>query len=158
MASEIVAEVAQIPDPEVPVITIADLGILRSAEVVGDELQVVITPTYSGCPAMEAIRDRIAHVARTHHLTAVVTHQLTPEWTTDWMTEEGREALRHFGIAPPGQRPQQSVGLSLTIRQVECPQCGSAATEELSRFSGTSCKALRRCLACREPFEEFKAI
>jgi ring-1,2-phenylacetyl-CoA epoxidase subunit PaaD len=152
-------EVARIPDPEVPVITIADLGILRSAEISGGVLEVVITPTYSGCPAMDVIRDRIEHVARTRGLAARVTHQLSPAWTTDWMTEAGRKALQRFGIAPPGPR-QTGVPtmLTLSVRTVTCPQCGSDDTEELSRFSGTACKALRRCHTCREPFEEFKAI
>lgn len=157
-APSVVREVAHIPDPEVPVITIEDLGILRSAEVVDGTLEVVITPTYSGCPAMDAIRARIEHVARTHGLTARVTHRLSPAWTTDWMTDQGREALERFGIAPPGTRSDEPVSLSLSVRRVTCPQCGSDATEELSRFSGTACKALRRCLSCREPFEEFKAI
>lgn len=155
---DVLGQVARIPDPEVPVITIADLGILRSAVVRDGVLDVVITPTYSGCPAMDAIRDRIEHVARTHGLTAQVSHRLTPAWTTDWMTDEGREALRRFGIAPPGARADRPVSVALSVRRVTCPQCGSDNTEELSRFSGTACKALRRCVACREPFEEFKAI
>lgn len=157
--ADVLGQVAQIPDPEVPVITIADLGILRSAEVIDGVLDVVITPTYSGCPAMEAIRDRIEHVARQHGLQARVTHRLTPSWTTDWMTERGREALRDFGIAPPGERTSGGpTVVALSVRRVVCPQCGSTDTEELSRFSGTACKALRRCRSCREPFEEFKAI
>lgn len=158
LSSTVLDEVAQIPDPEVPVITIADLGILRSASVVDGVLEVVITPTYSGCPAMDAIRSRIEHVGRSHGLPVDVRHRLSPEWTTDWMTDEGRDALRRFGIAPPGERVEGSVGVTITRRQVACPQCGSADTEELSRFSGTACKALRRCRACLEPFEEFKAL
>lgn len=157
------AAIASIPDPEVPVITIEDLGILR--EVLVDErartVSVLITPTYSGCPAMDAIRQHIEHVARREGYAATVQTRLTPAWTTDWMSATGRDKLREFGIAPPGQRPQlapQSVGLSLTVRQVTCPLCGSVDTQEISRFGSTACKSLRRCNECREPFDEFKAI
>lgn len=157
------AAIAAIPDPEVPVITIEDLGILR--EVLVDKqartVDVVITPTYSGCPAMDAIRDHIEHVARREGYSAAVQTRLSPAWTTDWMSETGRDKLREFGIAPPGRRsdvvPQQ-VGVSLTVRRVTCPLCGSTDTQEISRFGSTSCKALRRCNECREPFDEFKTI
>ena len=155
--------IADVPDPEVPVVTIDDLGILR--EVTVDEaehlVQVVITPTYSGCPAMDAIRVRIEHVAAREGYTASVTTRLAPVWTTDWMSEEGRAKLAEFGIAPPGERPAPAlgpVGVGLSVRQVACPRCGSSATEEVARFGSTACKALRRCTACGEPFDEFKAI
>lgn len=165
------AAIASIPDPEVPVITIADLGILR--EVLVDEtartVNVLITPTYSGCPAMDAIRQHIEHVARRDGYVATVKTRLSPAWTTDWMSETGREKLRRFGIAPPGQRSDQRsdqsadlvsqpVGVSLTVRRVTCPLCGSPDTEEISRFGSTACKALRRCNECHEPFDEFKTI
>jgi len=147
-------------DPEIPVITIDDLGIVRDVELVGDDLvRVTITPTYSGCPAMEAIAQQIRLVAERHGRRAEVVTRLSPPWTTDWMSEEGREALRRFGIAPPtGTRPAGPVTVSLSVRRVTCPHCGSEDTEELARFGSTACKALRRCRACREPFEEFKAI
>ncbi len=155
--------IASIPDPEVPVITIEDLGILR--EVLVDEhartVDVLITPTYSGCPAMDAIRQRIEHVARLEGYAASVQTRLSPAWTTDWMSAAGRDKLRRFGIAPPGQRSEvvpHPVGVSLTIRRVACPLCGSADTQEISRFGSTACKALRRCNECREPFDEFKTI
>ena len=154
--------IADVPDPEVPVVTIEDLGILR--EVTVDEVEhlvrVVITPTYSGCPAMDAIRVRIEHVAAREGYTASVTTRLAPAWTTDWMSEEGRAKLAEFGIAPPGQRAVAAgpVGVGLSLRQVACPHCGSKDTEEISRFGSTACKALRRCTACGEPFDEFKAI
>jgi ring-1,2-phenylacetyl-CoA epoxidase subunit PaaD len=169
------AAIASIPDPEVPVITIADLGILR--EVLVDDtartVNVLITPTYSGCPAMDAIRQHIEHVARRDGYVATVQTRLSPAWTTDWMSETGREKLRRFGIAPPGQRSDQRsvqpsdqrsdlvsqpVGVSLTVRRVTCPLCGSPDTEEISRFGSTACKALRRCNECHEPFDEFKTI
>lgn len=155
--------IAAIPDPEVPVITIEDLGILR--EVLVDEkartVTVLITPTYSGCPAMDAIRQHIEHVARRRGFVASVRTRLRPAWTTDWMSAAGRVKLREFGIAPPGQRSEvvsQPVGLSLKARRVTCPLCGSADTQEISRFGSTACKALRRCNQCHEPFDEFKTI
>lgn len=157
------AAIAAIPDPEVPVVTIEDLGILR--EVLVDEqartVTVLITPTYSGCPAMDAIRQRIEHVARREGYAASVQTRLSPAWTTDWMSAAGRDKLREFGIAPPGQRSDavpHPIGVSLTVRRVTCPLCGSVDTEEISRFGSTACKALRRCNECREPFDEFKTI
>jgi ring-1,2-phenylacetyl-CoA epoxidase subunit PaaD len=157
------AAIAAIPDPEVPVLTIEDLGILR--EVLVDEharkVTVLITPTYSGCPAIEAIRQHIEHVARRRGYAASVRTRLSPAWTTDWMSAAGRDKLMEFGIAPPGQRSevvQQPVRLSLKVRQVACPLCGSINTQEISRFGSTACKALRRCNECREPFDEFKTI
>ncbi|AKU19074.1 phenylacetate-CoA oxygenase [Luteipulveratus mongoliensis] len=155
---DVLAAVRAIPDPEVPVITIDDLGILRSVDLDGDRLRVVITPTYSGCPAMEAIRANIQRVAADHGYEADVSMQLSPAWTTDWMSADGRDALARFGIAPPHVLKDGPVAVGLSVRQVTCPLCGSTDTEELSRFGSTSCKALRRCVSCREPFEEFKAL
>ena len=159
--SAVAQAISQIPDPEVPVISIADLGILRDVAV--DEGQrsivVTITPTYSGCPAMEAIRSRIEHEAAAHGFAAEVRTQLSPAWTTDWMTESGKEALRRFGIAPPGPaRAAGPVTVRLSRHVVTCPHCGSEDTTEISHFGSTACKALRRCNACREPFDEFKAL
>ena len=158
-AAEIEQLIRDIPDPEIPVISIDDLGIVRSVEVEDDLVRVTITPTYSGCPAVQAITDQIDWTVRRHGRQAEVQTTLSPAWTTDWMSERGRESLRRFGIAPPtGTRPAGPVPVGLSVRQVACPTCGSTDTEELSRFGSTACKALRRCLACREPFEEFKAI
>jgi ring-1,2-phenylacetyl-CoA epoxidase subunit PaaD len=159
--------VADVLDPEVPVVTIEDLGILRKAEVdeAARHVAVTITPTYSGCPAMDAIEGRIRHAAAKAGYTCDVVSVLSPAWTTDWMTDRGRDRLREFGIAPPvrgaSALPSAAggpVALTLQRRQVCCPRCGSAETEELARFGSTACKALRRCLACREPFDEFKAL
>jgi len=143
--------------------TIDDLGILR--EVVVDEqartVTVLITPTYSGCPAIDAIRQHIEHAAARLGYVASVRTRLSPAWTTDWMSAAGCDKLREFGIAPPGKRSEvipQPVGLHLMARRVTCPLCGSADTQEISRFGSTACKALRRCNACREPFDEFKTI
>jgi len=125
-------------------------------------VRVTITPTYSGCPAMRAIADAIEVTVRRRGHTANVVTRLSPAWTTDWMSEGGKESLRRFGIAPPTGRAavghEGPVAIDLRVRSVTCPQCGSDQTEELARFGATACKALRRCLMCREPFEEFKAI
>ena len=156
--------ISWIPDPEVPVISIADLGILRSVEVDEKAHRVVatITPTYSGCPAMEAIADRIRWEADSRGYTVDVRTRLAPAWTTDWMTDEGRAALERFGIAPPGRVQDDGtrgpVPVQLTVHVVACPHCGSADTTEVAHFGSTACKALRRCNACLEPFDEFKAL
>jgi ring-1,2-phenylacetyl-CoA epoxidase subunit PaaD len=151
--------IRDIPDPEIPVISIDDLGIVRSIKIEGDLVRVTITPTYSGCPAVQAITDQIEWTVRQRGLVPEVRTVLSPAWTTDWMSEAGRDSLRRFGIAPPtGTRAVGPVSVGLTVRQVACPSCGSSDTEELSRFGSTACKSLRRCRSCREPFEEFKAI
>jgi ring-1,2-phenylacetyl-CoA epoxidase subunit PaaD len=162
--SAVAEAISRIPDPEVPVISIADLGILRSVEVdeAAHTVVVTITPTYSGCPAMEAIASRITFEADTRGYAADVRTQLSPAWTTDWMTDEGKAALHRFGIAPPGPAPagesRGPVALTLSRHVVACPRCGSADTTEIAHFGSTACKALRRCNACLEPFDEFKAI
>jgi len=159
------AAVAAIPDPELPMLTIADLGILRDLRVRDSRVEVDITPTYSGCPAMEAIRAEIEAVLRREGAGAVAVRiVLAPAWSTDWISEQGRRRLAAAGIAPPGPaaRPQRpAVGghvALLPVREaVACPRCGSRATEELSRFGSTACKSLHRCRDCAEPFEHFKA-
>ena len=166
-ADDVRAVLATLHDPEVPVITLADLGVLRDVQVAGGHVVVTVTPTYSGCPAMDEIRaDVVATLAR-HGCTDVeVRTVLSPAWTTDWMTPAGRDALRSYGIAPPlraaGSGPvgRGPVDLGLPVRRGQerpaCPQCDSTDTEELTRFGSTSCKALWRCRACREPFDHFK--
>ncbi|MCW2665784.1 MAG: paaD [Frankiales bacterium] len=141
---------ATVTDPELPVLTLEDLGVLREVSVDGDEVTVTVTPTYSGCPAMDEIRADITAALAQHGYRATVRTVLSPAWTTDWMSEDGKRKLREFGIAPPGPVLLQ-IG-----RRVSCPQCGSADTEEMARFSSTSCKAMWRCRSCREPFERFK--
>ena len=156
--------VRAIPDPEIPVITLDDLGMIRAVEVdePGGEIVVRLTPTYSGCPAMEAIAAEIESVARRHGYTARVQTVLSPPWSTDWISTRGRMALRNFGIAPPAEvghpRTTGPVDVGLAVRQVACPRCGSLDTEELAAFGSTACKALRRCRDCREPFDEFKPL
>lgn len=147
--------VASVADPEIPVLTIADLGVLRDVVFDGDHVEVTITPTYSGCPAMNmiALEIELALERAGFHQPNVRT-VLSPAWTTDWMTEEGREKLRAYGIAPP--QASSSRRALFGEQAVACPQCGSDKTELLSEFGSTSCKALWRCQTCREPFDYFK--
>ncbi len=150
---------ARVTDPEIPVITIEDLGILRDVQVEGERVVVTITPTYSGCPAMAEIT---ADVRRALAPTEVeVRTTLSPAWTTDWMSEAGKDKLRAYGIAPPTHRVAGPVPVTLGRRGTDlvlaCPLCGSTDTEQLSAFGSTSCKSLWRCRACREPFDHFKA-
>jgi ring-1,2-phenylacetyl-CoA epoxidase subunit PaaD len=146
---------ATVVDPEVPVLTIADLGVLRAASVTDAGVVVEITPTYSGCPAVDAIRDDIVAVLTGAGYAPVsVRVVLTPAWTTDWMSAAGKRKLEEFGIAPPtGTRSAGPVSLGLGLR---CPHCGSLHTRQLSRFGSTSCKALYVCQRCQEPFDFFK--
>ncbi len=155
--ARILEAVGEVADPEVPVLTIADLGVLRGVRREGDEVVVTITPTYSGCPAMDVIRQEVELTLQALHVNGRVETVLSPAWTTDWMSEEGKAKLVEYGIAPPTGRHavEGPVPLSLTIR---CPLCGSPDTTELSRFGSTSCKSLWRCNSCREPFDHFKAI
>ena len=151
LAEEARGAAASVPDPELPMVTIEDLGILREVEIRDDVVHVTITPTYAGCPATEAIRaDVEAAVHEALPGCAVVVHTaLAPAWSTDDLTEAGRRKLAEAGIAPPGS----TTALTLTVR---CPHCGSPDTRELSRFGSTACKALWVCTACREPFDSFK--
>ena len=145
---------AGVTDPEIPVVTIEDLGILRDVRVDGEHITVTITPTYSGCPAMQEIRADVTTALAARGWTDVeVREVLSPAWTTDWMTERGRSRLQAYGIAPPGHGP---VALTLQTRP-RCPQCDGGQTELLSPFASTSCQSLWRCLVCREPFSQFKA-
>ncbi len=156
---------ATVVDPEIPVLSIADLGILRNVELIDDggflpAVQVTITPTYSGCPAMDAIQADLQRAfADAGYPRTYVKLVLSPAWTTDWMTEAGKQKLAEFGIAPPhgtaDQGGHRSVPLTLGVK---CPQCNSLHTRELSRFGSTSCKSLYVCLDCREPFDYFKVI
>lgn len=147
---------AAVVDPEVPVLTIADLGVLRDVAVDGDRVVVTITPTYSGCPAVDAIGDDLVLALTDAGFAQVdVRRTLTPAWTTDWMTDAGRRRLEEFGIAPPtGRAPAGPIRLALSVR---CPRCGSLDTREVARFGSTSCKALWECRGCLEPFDHFKA-
>jgi ring-1,2-phenylacetyl-CoA epoxidase subunit PaaD len=151
---------AQIPDPEIPVISIVDLGILREVEVINEkEVIVTITPTYSGCPAMRTIEDEIKLLLKNIGFeTITLTTTLTPAWTTDWLSEEAKEKLRKYGISPPEKTSVDKNSLLGRSKKIACPQCGSEQTEMISQFGSTACKALYRCLSCREPFDYFKCI
>ena len=152
------AALADVVDPEIPVLTIEDLGVLRDVAVEDGRVVVTVTPTYSGCPAMDEIRaDVRAALARRGWTDVEVRTTLTPAWTTDWMSDDGRRKLVDYGIAPP-TRTAGPVLVQLGRRpELRCPRCGSGDTEELTRFASTSCKSLWRCLSCREPFDHFKA-
>jgi ring-1,2-phenylacetyl-CoA epoxidase subunit PaaD len=146
-----------VTDPEIPVLSILDLGIVRGVTVVDEKnVEVVITPTYTGCPAMNMIALNIRLELLAHGIEQViVTETLTPAWTTDWMSENGREKLKAYGIAPP-QTQQRKKRLLFEETEVACPQCNSEKTEQIAEFGSTTCKALYRCLDCREPFDYFK--
>jgi ring-1,2-phenylacetyl-CoA epoxidase subunit PaaD len=155
-------------DPEVPVVSICDLGIVRDVQMQGERgLNVVLTPTYSGCPATEMIAAQAKNTLATAGFTPVnLTTTHAPAWTSDWISAEGRDKLRSYGIAPPGPVAQgqdivlrympQGRTLNQSAPALDCPRCGSSNTERLSAFGSTACKALWRCMACKEPFEHFK--
>jgi ring-1,2-phenylacetyl-CoA epoxidase subunit PaaD len=145
-------------DPEVPVLSVMDLGIVRDIGWDGDTCVVTVTPTYSGCPAMGEIRMDIERVLHGKGIASVkVRTRLAPAWTTDWMSESGRRALNAYGIAPPAERAIDVSGIQRRAAPVvACPRCGSRDTRLLSGFGATACKALYRCAACREPFDYFK--
>ena len=153
---------ATVCDPEIPVLTIEDLGILRNVEVTdNNKVIVTITPTYSGCPAMDAIRDDLkAAFAKEGYEDVRVDLVLAPAWTTDWMTEAGKAKLQEYGIAPPSgmSNAARHAGPIRLQMAVKCPQCASLNTKELTRFGSTSCKALYVCQDCKEPFDYFKVL
>ncbi|MFJ3306000.1 1,2-phenylacetyl-CoA epoxidase subunit PaaD [Streptomyces sp. NPDC086549] len=169
LETELLELAGSVPDPELPVLSLQELGVLRAVRLRGaDAVDVDLTPTYTGCPAVEAMSLDIERVLREHGMREVTVRTvLAPAWSTDDITDEGRRKLREFGIAPPRER-RDSGPVALTLGPtrtlpgepdpLHCPHCGSADTELLSRFSSTACKALRRCLDCREPFDHFKEL
>lgn len=145
---------SSVVDPEIPVLTLQDLGVLRDISVTDGEVKVTITPTYTGCPAMETIRADIeSTLAAAGYKQVIVQQNLSPAWSTDWMTQGGREKLRAYGIAPPLNN-----ACGQTDSRIECPQCKSADVKLISEFGSTACKALYQCQDCREPFDYFKCI
>lgn len=147
---------ATLPDPEIPVINIVELGIVRDVDL-HDGVQVVLTPTYSGCPATKMIEDDVLKLLQDHGIDASVRTQLSPAWTTDWITEEARQKLFEYGIAPPEQ-PTGDKDALLGGRPKKCPNCGSADTKLQSQFGSTPCKSLYVCDECAEPFDYFKCL
>ena len=147
----------EVKDPEVPVLSVTDLGIVRSVSTHDDNIEIVITPTYSGCPAMDVIAmDIRLKLIEKGHRHVSVRQQLSPAWTTDWMSEEGKQKLKAFGIAPPNPKQQYCTTEMFRQEAVQCPRCNSYHTELISQFGSTACKALYRCLDCEEAFDYFK--
>ena len=147
----------EVKDPEVPVLSIIDLGIVRDVKVENEKISIIITPTYSGCPAMDVISmDIRLKLIEKGYRNVVIQQQLSPAWTTDWMTSEGKEKLKAFGIAPPNPKQQFCTSEMFREEAIECPRCLSYHTEVISQFSSTACKAMYRCLDCKEAFDYFK--
>ena len=147
----------EVKDPEVPVLSILDLGIVRDVKVDNDKINIIITPTYSGCPAMDVISmDIRLKLIEKGYRQVSIEQRLSPAWTTDWMSEEGRQKLKAFGIAPPNPKQQFCNSEMFKEEAVECPHCNSYHTELISQFSSTACKAMYRCLDCKEAFDYFK--
>ncbi len=160
-ADELALEIlGTVKDPEVPVLSVVELGVVRHVDVAGRAVTVTITPTYSGCPALHAIEQDIESALKAGGFeTVLIRTEYAPAWTTDWMSDPAREKLRAYGIAPPGHvTAQLLVPLGATVRTVSCPFCGSANTSLESEFGPTACKSLHSCLACHQPFEHFKAF
>ena len=158
------AWLGDVADPEIPVISVVDLGIVRGVAFDGDTCVVTITPTYSGCPAMQVIAESVQEALHGHGVDSVrLVNQLSPAWTTDWMSDAGKAALTGYGIAPPAQQVIDISGLHAGVKRraepllvITCPNCGSTHTQLTSQFGSTPCKALYKCLDCREPFDYFK--
>jgi len=156
---KILSLISEIPDPEIPVITISELGVIRDVIVNGDAVEVKITPTYSGCPAMKQMEDDIKSVLKKNGIENLkITTVYSPAWTTDWIGEEAREKLRVYGIAPPEKTTEDKSWLTGKSKVVCCPRCKSSNTKLISQFGSTACKALYQCQDCLEPFDYFKCI
>jgi ring-1,2-phenylacetyl-CoA epoxidase subunit PaaD len=147
----------EVKDPEVPVLSVVDLGIVRSVKTSDEKIDIVITPTYSGCPAMDVINmDIRLKLIENGFRNITIQQQLSPAWTTDWMSEEGKKKLKAFGIAPPNPKQQFCTSEMFQQEAVQCPRCNSWHTELISQFASTACKSMYRCLDCKEAFDHFK--
>jgi ring-1,2-phenylacetyl-CoA epoxidase subunit PaaD len=156
---QIFSLLSEIPDPEIPVISIEELGILRDVIIEGESCKIIITPTYSGCPAMKVIEDDIRKKLGDAGISNIEIELVyNPAWTTDWITDAAKEKLRAYGIAPPEHTSFDKGLLTGKPKNLRCPQCDSADVEMISQFGSTACKALYRCLNCREPFDYFKCL
>jgi len=151
---------SEIPDPEIPVITIIELGVIRDIEIINDSsISLKITPTYSGCPAMKQIEDDVRKKLSDNGITNITINTIfSPPWTTDWITPEAKEKLRKYGIAPPEQTTEDKSWLTGKTKTIACPRCKSQNTKLISQFGSTACKALYQCQDCLEPFDYFKCI
>ena len=148
---------SQVPDPEIPVISLTDLGIVRDVAWQDETLVVTVTPTYSGCPAMSVIALDVQTALAAQGVAPEIKLQIAPPWTTDWISDDARQKLRAYGIAPPNKGSNSKRAL-FSDEVIACPKCGSGDTEKISEFGSTACKAHYRCLSCREPFDYFKCI
>jgi ring-1,2-phenylacetyl-CoA epoxidase subunit PaaD len=149
----------EVKDPEVPVLSILDLGVVRGFTVKANAVDIILTPTYSGCPAMQVIEDDIVSILKNNGIDEVnVEMVLAPAWTTDWITEKGKRQLKEFGIAPPEKSSVDKSSITGDAKFISCPQCNSENTEMISQFGSTACKALYRCKECLEPFDYFKCL
>jgi ring-1,2-phenylacetyl-CoA epoxidase subunit PaaD len=166
VSRELVLDIlSEVKDPELPMIDVVELGIVRDVVIDRDEIRVDITPTYSGCPAMQVIEREIAYTLQSHGFDNVSVRTIfSPAWTTDWMTDAARERLKAHGIAPPGERSDSTGGIAqlVSLRRAkpttECPFCGSPNTETKSEFGSTACKSIHFCNACHQPFDHFKSF
>ena len=149
---------ATVHDPEIPVLSIMEMGIVRKVEITDDEINIKIIPTYSGCPAMDTIADDIKTALKEHNLSANVELVLSPAWSTDFLTEKGKKALQEYGIATPMNEQLNKAALVNGEKIIECPQCGSTNTKVVSEFGSTASKALFKCEDCLEPFDYFKCL
>ena len=156
--TELIPILDKVSDPEIPVLTILDMGVVRFAKLVDDVVQIKITPTYSGCPAMDVIADDIKAAFKKEGYNVNIDLVLTPAWTTDWISEEGRDALEKYGIAPPLEAEADKEALLGNKKIVKCTNCGSQNTNLVSQFGSTACKALFQCEDCHEPFDYFKCL
>ena len=149
----------EVSDPEIPVLTVTDLGVVRDVDLIEDGALITITPTYSGCPAMQVIEDDICSTLKENGIDNIsIETVLSPAWTTDWLSENAREKLKAYGIAPPEKNSVDKNALFAKPKKIQCPQCQSHNTKMVSQFGSTACKALYRCEDCLEPFDYFKCI
>jgi len=157
--NEILSFLEEIPDPEIPVISIVELGVVRKVQTTPNGVEIDITPTYSGCPAMKQMEDDVISTLKAKGIGEVKINMVyTPAWTTDWLSAEAKEKLRKYGIAPPEEGSTDKSFLTGKHKTVKCPRCGSVNTEMVSQFGSTACKALHKCKDCLEPFDYFKCI
>ena len=149
----------EIPDPEIPVISIVDLGVIRKINITDNGVDIDVTPTYSGCPAMKQMEDDIISTLKQKGIENINLKMVyTPAWTTDWLSDDAKERLRKYGIAPPQESTTDKSFITGKTKQIKCPRCGSLHTEMVSQFGSTACKALYKCKDCLEPFDYFKCI